>query len=148
VVTGAKRVFAYELEQGSGCHLWTGAKIKGYASAWVPERKAQMLVHRLVYAQVFGPIPDGLQLDHLCRVKNCINPAHLEPVTGRVNTLRGIGPTAINARKTHCLRGHPFDQANTKIRTDGHRKCRTCRRKAESSRLKRRAAEARAARTT
>jgi len=65
--------------------------------------------HRFAYEALRGPIPDGLQIDHLCRVPRCVNPDHLEAVDNRTNTLRGIGPTAQLARATTCLNGHPFN---------------------------------------
>jgi hypothetical protein len=72
-----------------------------------------------------GPIPEGLVIDHLCRNRGCINPTHMEPVTNAENVLRGEGPTAVNARKTHCKRGHPFDDVNTYVYAKG-RACRMC----------------------
>jgi hypothetical protein len=86
---------------------------------------------RYGYAALVGPIPEGLQLDHLCRVRRCVRPDHLELVTSRENSLRGIGPAAINARKTHCSKGHPYDAENTAIyEGDGkrHRYCKQCNR--------------------
>ena len=68
--------------------------------------------HRIGYEQLVGPIPKGLELDHLCRVRHCVNPDHLEPVTHKENTLRGSCPAAVNARKTHCKRGHPLTDDN------------------------------------
>ncbi|KAB2977369.1 HNH endonuclease [Streptomyces sp. SS1-1] len=85
------------------------------------------MAHRVAYQEIVGPIPEGLQLDHLCRVRHCVNPAHLEPVTSRENTLRGENLVAINAAKTHCKRGHLFDAANT-YRWRNSRICRECRR--------------------
>ena len=76
--------------------------------------------HRAVYQELVGPIPVGLELDHLCRHPGCVNPAHLEPVLPRVNKLRGVGAAAINARKTTCRYGHPLTAAK------GRRKCRVC----------------------
>ena len=82
-------------------------------------------VERVAYEMVVGPIPDGLQIDHLCRVRNCVNPDHLEPVTPRENTMRGYSIQAQNARKTHCIHGHPFE-GNTYARPDGNRECAVC----------------------
>lgn len=84
--------------------------------------------HRVSYETFVGPIPAGLTLDHLCRNTLCINPAHLEPVTIKENVLRGDGPTARNARKTHCDRGHAFDETNTGPNANGGRSCRACKR--------------------
>ena len=82
--------------------------------------------HRLSYQLHVGPIHAGKELDHLCRRRNCLNPAHLEIVTTRENVLRGEGPTARHARQTHCIHGHKFDKANTHIRKNGGRHCRAC----------------------
>jgi hypothetical protein len=91
--------------QDSGCWEWTACKIKtGYGR--VQMKEGPKLAHRIIYELLVGPIPEGLTLDHLCRNRSCVNPSHLEPVTMRENCLRGTGPTAINARKTHCIRGH------------------------------------------
>jgi hypothetical protein len=84
------------------------------------------VAHRLVYEELVGPIPEGMELDHLCRNTSCVNPAHLEPVPHRVNVLRGVGPTAENAVKTECVNGHPLTGRNLCIRKEGGRKCRTC----------------------
>jgi len=98
----------------------------GYAKVKVGGR--WQWAHRVAYEHFNGPIPGGLPLDHLCNNPPCVNPAHLTPTTHRANTLRGEGPTATNARKTHCMRGHPFDEVNTGIQGDGWRYCRACRR--------------------
>lgn len=107
------------------CIIWTGAVTSaGYGSLW--RGKGTALAHRVVYEEARGPIPAGMTLDHLCRNRRCVNPDHLEPVTNRENILRGTSPSAIHARKTHCPKGHPYDLANTRIRSNGARACRTC----------------------
>lgn len=114
----------------SGCLLWTGAKSTGgYAVIRINGRLRY--AHRLMYEMFAGPVPEGLQLDHLCRVHHCANPAHLEPVTSRENSLRGTGIPARNAAKTHCPAKHPYDEANT-YRRHGRRYCRTCLRDAKA----------------
>ena len=88
--------------------------------------------HRAAYELLVGPVPTGMHLDHLCRNRWCSNPAHCEPVSIGENLRRGNGPTGLNARKAHCLRGHPFDDANTHINQDGTRRCRECARLGQS----------------
>lgn len=112
----------------SGCHLWTGSKTPaGYAQFRVDGRTHY--AHRWIWAQVYGPIPDGLTIDHLCRHRRCVNPEHMELVTQRENVLRGHTIPARHAEKTACLRGHPFDAENTYIAPkSGQRQCRICNR--------------------
>lgn len=99
--------------------------------------------HRIIYEALHGPIPDGLQIDHLCRNKVCCNPHHLEPVTARENILRSNGQGAVNARKTHCIHGHPLEGDNLVIGLDGARRCLVCLRdRGRRHQQKRRAAEA------
>lgn len=117
----------------SQCWVFTGAKsTNGYGRASVGGRRENggrlVQVHRAVYEVLVGPIPEGLELDHLCGNRACYNPAHLEPVTHRENLLRGAGIAARNARKTECPHGHPYDEANTFITRRGTRSCRTCNR--------------------
>lgn len=108
------------------CWLWPGGlNTKGYVTTMFEGRRIQ--AHRLAYELLVGPIPEGLRLDHLCRVRHCLNPAHLEPVTDRENALRGVGICSINARKTHCSHGHPYDDENTLPRVGSRgRYCRAC----------------------
>ena len=88
-----------------------------------------MGAHRIVYELIKGKIPEGLFIDHLCRVRNCVNPDHLEPVTHEENIRRGIGGVnAINRAKTHCLKGHPLSGENMQMR-NGARVCLTCSRR-------------------
>jgi len=110
-----------------GCWLWSGAlSANGYGHVFHSGKRRR--AHRLVYDLMVGKIPPGLQIDHLCRVRSCVNPEHMEPVTGRTNVLRGKGVTARNATKTHCPRGHAF--ADHGVRHSGgsnERRCRPCR---------------------
>lgn len=93
----------------SGCWLWLkSVDSGGYANFSI--MATTIRGHRFAYELFKGPIPHGLQPDHLCRVRCCVNPDHLEAVTSKVNTLRGISPSAVQAKKTHCLQGHPFDK--------------------------------------
>jgi hypothetical protein len=105
------------------CWLWTGSQWHGYGQIRISRkwRKA----YRVSYEEFIGPVPAGLELDHVCRRPECINPAHLEPVTHRENILRGSAPAALQARKTHCVNGHPLSGEN--LRLEGrHRRCRIC----------------------
>lgn len=90
---------------------------------------ATWLTHRFAYTVFVGEIPDGLQLDHLCKVRVCCNPDHLEPVTCRENLLRGDTITASQVAQTHCKQGHPLSGDNVYVRPDRphSRGCRTCR---------------------
>lgn len=106
------------------CWLWRGSLSHGYGSISVNGHGVR--VHRLSYELLVGPIPEHLVLDHLCRVTNCVNVRHLEPVTDKVNILRGISFAVTNARASHCPQGHPYDDENT-ISLNGHwRDCRRC----------------------
>jgi hypothetical protein len=128
-----------ELDQ-NGCWVWTAyTDAWGYGRLRVDGRSVE--AHRVGYELVVGPIPEGLELDHLCRKPACVNPFHLEPVTTAVNVERSSSPPALNKRKTHCKHGHAFDEANT-YRTGGARKCRTCNRAAVARRVARRRTKA------
>ncbi len=109
-----------------GCWLWDGSSSGRYGRFYTEGRSIP--AHRFSYETTVGVIPPGLQIDHLCRTPRCVRPDHLEVVTGRVNTLRGFGPTAANARKTHCLRGHEFNAENMTVTKRGDRCCQLCRR--------------------
>ena len=91
--------------------------------------------HRRAYEEAVGPIPEGLTIDHLCRVRACINPEHMEPVTRGENVLRGVGPAAMAARVTHCPQGHAYAGWNLTIKKDGARRCRTCHNAQEKARM-------------
>lgn len=114
-------------EPNSGCWLWLGATNRGgYGVISIGNSKAR-LAHRFGFELLQGAVPDGLELDHLCRVRSCVNPAHLEPVSRRENTLRGESPSVMVAKMGHCKRGHPFGGDNLYIRKSGKRECRACR---------------------
>lgn len=110
------------------CWIWMGGEQgkSGYGSFSLNSQPT--LAHRAAYELLVGPIPEEMTLDHLCRNRRCVRaPEHLEPVPFVVNVARGMSPTAINARKTHCPQGHPYDDANTMRRKRGGRDCRACR---------------------
>lgn len=105
------------------CRLWTrSTNFGGYGK--FPLGGKEVAAHRVAYELTKGPIPEGLVLDHLCRVRLCCNPDHLEPVTHAENVRRGE-----RATKTHCINGHAFTPENTYITRKGWRHCRACRRK-------------------
>lgn len=117
--------FSYDVTP-DGCWVWNkGLNDAGYGLTSNGKGKNKR-AHVASYELVRGPVPAGLVLDHLCRNRACINPEHLEPVTRRENTLRGVGASAQNARKSHCPRGHAYDEGNTVLRRRGGRECRTC----------------------
>jgi hypothetical protein len=117
----------------NGCWNWTGSLTPGgYGRLRVDGLRPA--AHRFSYELHIGLIPDGLQLDHLCRNRRCVNPAHLEPVTARENTLRGEAPSARRARQTHCVRGHAFSGGNLRLKPSGKRECRACDRAGQRSR--------------
>jgi hypothetical protein len=96
------------------------------------------VAHRVVYEQWWGrPVAIGKVLDHVCRNPACVNPYHLEEVTQRENTMRGTGPSAANAKKTHCLNGHEFTPENTRVRASGKRECRECLKRLQREQWKR-----------
>lgn len=110
----------------TGCWDWSRyVDSDGYGRVKI-RGKSERRAHRAVYEELVGHIPDGMDLDHLCRNRRCVNPEHLEPVTKRENTLRGFAPTAMNARKTHCLNGHSLSGDNIYTQNGRRRQCRTC----------------------
>lgn len=112
----------YEPEPNTGCWLWLGS-LSWYGYGWIWDGKRNTHAHRVSYELYRGQIPGGLHLDHLCRVRCCVNPAHLEAVTSAENTSRGL-----LGGRSHCKRGHEFTEANSIRRPSrpNERACRQC----------------------
>lgn len=126
----------------SGCWEWQAYRNPAGYGVFSMRRKT-LLAHRWAYEHFIGPIPEGLDLDHLCRNRCCCNPNHVEPVTRKTNVLRGDldamwrGYPSRNAAKTHCPAGHAYDERNTYVDKIGRRFCRACRCARESARYRR-----------
>lgn len=116
--------------QMGDCLVWTGAKtLDGYGTFGSSHRGGpSRYAHRIVWEALHGPVPAGLELDHLCRNPACVDADHLEPVTHRENVLRGAGLAAENSQRTHCPRGHEYTPENTERDRYNSRYCRECRR--------------------
>ena len=147
--TDEERFFSRVEQDGNGCWVWTGAKSDTGYGSWHPRDGGAANAHRWSYEFLIAEIPQGLVIDHLCRNRACVNPWHLEPVTNRVNIARGLALEAMRQRAaemTHCPHGHEKTEANVYRSFNPKRKrwesvCRPCR----NARLRRRAAEKRAA---
>lgn len=107
----------------NGCWMWKGTLDKDSYGMF---GRDSLKAHRITYEWLLGPIHVGLEIDHLCRIPGCVNPNHLEAVPHRINVLRGNNRAAQNAKRTHCIRGHPFDLFNTRFRQTGGRGCKAC----------------------
>jgi hypothetical protein len=116
----------------SSCWLWVGSI---YQNGYGKYGRKGVMAHRIFYTLFKGNVPEDMALDHLCRVRRCVNPDHLEIVTLEENILRGDSQWGLNARKTHCKRGHEFTHANTGNNyASGGRRCRKCHAVAEAKR--------------
>lgn len=123
----APALFWARVNKTDQCWTWTGAHFwSGYARVKYCGRDT--VAHRVAYELAVGPIPKGLEIDHLCRNRGCVRPDHLEPVTHSVNERRGDTVIARNAAKTHCVRGHALSGVNVLIRRNGNRRCQACER--------------------
>lgn len=120
--------FWAKVQKTPTCWLWTAYTRGGYGRFWAAGRLHE--AHRIAYQICVGPVPERMELDHVrergCTNRHCVNPHHLEPVTKQVNMLRGAGFVGENARKIHCIHGHPFTPENTYVKPGGGRQCRTC----------------------
>jgi hypothetical protein len=127
--TAQERILA-KVDRSGSCWLWTAAtNAYGYGVIGIPGTHRTELAHRAAFRAWRGMVPDGKDLDHLCRTRSCVNPDHLEAVTRRINLLRGNTVTAANAAKTCCPKGHPYAGENLIIRQRAGgvtRRCRTC----------------------
>lgn len=111
----------------NGCWQWKAGKCNGgHGLFHLQGGKKNIKAHVWAYVKHIGRVPDGKELDHLCRNPACVNPLHLEPVTHRENILRGNSFAAMQARRTHCIHGHPLSGDNLGYK-DGHRWCKLCR---------------------
>lgn len=124
--------FWSKVDKSGECWEWQAARSDaGYGKFGVilDGRRVTVYAHRWAYEDLVGLIPAGLQIDHLCRNRGCVNPAHLEPVTPQINLLRGMAPVAIGIRVNHCKHGHEWTPENSYIRRDSNtRQCRACHR--------------------
>jgi hypothetical protein len=127
----ARAMQSVSTEPNTGCWLWIGASTgpatHQYGAMKVGSKMVK--VHRLLFEATYGAIPRGKVLDHICRTTLCVNPSHLRICTVRENTIWGVGPTAKNAAKTHCVKGHALTPENTRMRKrEGamRRECKAC----------------------
>ena len=118
--------FWVRVDKTETCWLWTAARTDGYGRFRLADRMAY--AHRFAHELLVGPIPDDREIDHLCRVRHCVNPAHMELVTSRENTLRGEGHAARNAAMALCPKGHPLVEGNLRLSQlrRGKRACLPC----------------------
>lgn len=141
--------FMEKIDRSGDCWVWLAKSGEdGYGRFYCGGGRLNArytLAHRFSYEAFVGPIPDGLEIDHLCRNRACVNPEHLEAVTHSVNVWRGDAPLR-NRLKTHCPNGHPYDEQNTLLEQQGRaRRCRICRRKRVQARRARKRAQGLAA---
>lgn len=128
--------FWTKVDKSDACWIWRGATTKpenGYGQIRLDGK--MQVAHRIAYELEVGQIPSGMDLDHLCRVRLCVNPAHLEPVSPYENFRRGVSQPASYLKQSHCKRGHLLEGENLAIANGGRsRRCRTCKRDNERMR--------------
>lgn len=122
------------------CHTWTAAIGNHGYGVFHPRKGESVLAHRWIYEQTFGPVPEGLVIDHLCRNRQCVNTAHLEPVTNEENLRRGAGYGLRNGMRKECIHGHEYTPENTYVDpTKGTVRCRACGRARDRARKRKEA---------
>lgn len=129
-----ERIHKLSVPTDTGCWEWAAAiSNSGYGVLTLAKPRRNAFAHRVSYEAFTGPIPDGMQVDHLCRNRICVNPEHLEAVSPRTNVLRGNTVAAAQASKVSCDHGHEFTPENTYVTRWGRRQCRACNRARSAS---------------
>lgn len=124
----AETRFWPQVDKSGECWLWTGTTVNGYGTFWTRGSPRYARAHRVAYTLIRGEPDLTLELDHLCRVKLCVNPWHIEAVPHRINIRRSDNPMGINARKTHCKNGHELrpETVYSPPSKPGSRVCKLC----------------------
>ena len=131
------KAFWDKVNKTESCWIWTASVFRGPIQPGYGKyniKRKTHSAHKFLWEAIHGKVPIKMHLDHLCRVRNCVNPAHLEIVTHKENILRGLSPSAFHAKKTHCINGHAFTDENT-YRYKNRRQCKACRKITDSDRL-------------
>jgi hypothetical protein len=138
--TSQMQRFCSYIRLSNDCWEWADTKVKNGYAQFILTKRQKVYAHRFSYERFVSAIPHGMQIDHICRNRGCINPGHMRVLTNRENVIIGIGPTALNAQKTHCKRGHELSGHNLRLlggpSRGGYvsRDCRQCRRDREKER--------------